>query len=51
MKIGLTYDLRDDYLAQGYDEETAAEFDRPKTINASSRSLETLGHTVDPIGN
>lgn len=51
MKIGFTYDLRDDYLAQGYDEETAAEFDRPETINAISTALTKLGHTVDPIGN
>ena len=28
MKIGLTYDLRDEYLAAGYDEEATAEFDR-----------------------
>ena len=34
MKIGLTYDLRDDYLAQGYGEEETAEFDRPDTIDA-----------------
>jgi hypothetical protein len=26
MKIGLTYDLRDEYLAAGYDEEATAEF-------------------------
>ncbi len=27
MKIGITYDLRDTYLAQGLSEEEAAEFD------------------------
>ena len=28
MKIGLTYDLRQDYLDWGYGEEETAEFDR-----------------------
>ena len=32
MKIGLTYDLRNDYLAEGYGEEETAEFDAPATI-------------------
>ena len=34
MHIGLTYDLRDDYLSAGYDVEDVAEFDRPETIAA-----------------
>jgi D-alanine-D-alanine ligase len=51
MKIGFTYDLRNDYLAQGYDEEMAAEFDRAETIQAITSALEALGHHVDPIGN
>ena len=50
MKIGFTYDLRDDYLARGYDEETAAEFDRPETIEAISRAIALNGHSVDRIG-
>ena len=32
MKIGLTYDLRSDYLAAGFAEEETAEFDREETI-------------------
>ena len=32
MKIGLTYDLRQDYLAEGYSEEETAEFDREHRI-------------------
>ena len=32
MLVGLTYDLRADYLAAGYGEEETAEFDRPDTI-------------------
>jgi D-alanine-D-alanine ligase len=51
MKVGFTYDLRDDYLAQGYDEETAAEFDRPETIEAIAGILRSLGHEVELIGN
>ena len=34
MKIGITYDLKDDYLALGYDKETCAEFDSIDTIDA-----------------
>ncbi len=50
MKIGLTYDLRDDYLAAGYGEEETAEFDRPDTIDAIEQALRALGHQVDRIG-
>ena len=41
MKIGLTYDLRSDYLAEGYSEEETAEFDRPDTIEAIEAALRT----------
>ena len=51
MRIGLTYDLRADYLAAGYSEEETAEFDQPATIAALQSALETLGHQTDPIGN
>ena len=51
MHIGLTYDLRADYLAAGYSEEETAEFDQPATIAALKAALETLGHQTDPIGN
>ncbi|MGB4109873.1 MAG: D-alanine--D-alanine ligase, partial [Desulfomonilia bacterium] len=34
MKIGMTYDLRDDYLREGYSYEQTAEFDRVDTIDA-----------------
>lgn len=49
--IGLTYDLRDDYLAQGFTEEEAAEFDSPRTINAIERTLQSFGHATERIGN
>jgi len=51
VRIGLTYDLRDDYLAAGFDEEQAAEFDRPETIEGLSRALRELGHEPVRIGN
>ena len=34
MKIGLTYDLRQEYLLNGMTEEETAEFDKPETIEA-----------------
>jgi D-alanine-D-alanine ligase len=50
MRIGFTYDLRSDYLAEGYGEEETAEFDQPGTIEAIEGALQTLGHEVDLIG-
>ncbi|MBE0565084.1 MAG: D-alanine--D-alanine ligase [Krumholzibacteria bacterium] len=50
MKIGLTYDLRDDYLAMGYGEEETAEFDHPATIEAIEGALQRLGHGTERIG-
>lgn len=51
MKIGLTYDLRDEYLALGYGEEETAEFDRPGTIEAIEKALRALGHEPQRVGN
>jgi D-alanine-D-alanine ligase len=50
MKIGMTYDLREDYLAQGFSEEETAEFDKPETIAAIESALQDLGHQTDRIG-
>jgi D-alanine-D-alanine ligase len=50
MNIGLTYDLRADYLAMGYGEEETAEFDREGTIDAIERELRALGHRTKRIG-
>lgn len=50
MLVGLTYDLRADYLAMGYGEEETAEFDRPDTIDAIERELRALGHRTERIG-
>ena len=50
MLIGLTYDLRAEYLTAGYGEEETAEFDRPDTIEAIEQALQALGHQTDRIG-
>jgi len=48
--IGITYDLRDEYLSEGYTEMETAEFDRPDTIEAIDRALSNAGHQTDRIG-
>ena len=50
MKIGITYDLRDDYIAEGYTEEQTAEFDHPRTIAAIEDALQSFGYETDRIG-
>lgn len=50
MKLGLVYDLRDDYRASGFTEEESAEFDSAETIDALARSLVRLGWDVDRVG-
>ena len=51
MRFGVTYDLRADYLAQGFGEEETAEFDSEITIAAICGALEALGHEPIRIGN
>ena len=50
MRIGVTYDLRSDYLALGYSEEDTAEFDAEATIAALCAALVELGHEPVRIG-
>jgi len=50
LNVGLTYDLRDSYLAEGYSDIETAEFDRADTIDSIEQALRQLGHTVDRIG-
>ncbi|MBN1614155.1 MAG: D-alanine--D-alanine ligase [Deltaproteobacteria bacterium] len=50
MKIGITYDLRADYLARGFTEEETAEFDRADTIDAIENALVHSGFLTDRIG-
>ncbi|MCB0730988.1 MAG: ATP-grasp domain-containing protein [Ignavibacteriae bacterium] len=51
MNIGITYDLRDQYLKLGFSEEETAEFDKKSTIDAIDNTLKELGHTTERIGN
>lgn len=51
MRIGVTYDLRSDYLAMGMSEEETAEFDSEVTIAAICAALDALGHESERIGN
>jgi D-alanine-D-alanine ligase len=39
MRVGITYDLRAEYLSQGYGEEETAEFDSLETIDAIDAAL------------
>jgi D-alanine-D-alanine ligase len=50
MNIGITYDLRHEYLAAGYSEEETVEFDRLETIEAIDETLRHLGYTTERIG-
>jgi len=50
MRVGLTYDLRTEYLAAGFGEEETAEFDRPDTVEAIEHALASLGHHPVRIG-
>ena len=50
MRVGFTYDLKDDYLARGFSEEAAGEFDSPVTIEAIDAAIRSDGHEVERIG-
>ena len=49
--VGMTYDLRTDYIAEGMSEEDAAEFDSPETIGALEAAIGQMGFRIDRIGN
>lgn len=50
LTIGLTYDLKRDYLALGYKEEEVAEFDADITIDTIERTIAELGFKPERIG-
>ena len=50
MKIGITYDLRSEYLAMGFSDDETAEFDRDDTIDSIENTLQALGHETERIG-
>ena len=49
-RIGLVYDLRSDYLAEGHTPEEVAEFDSESTIAALESAIRALGHRPERIG-
>ncbi len=50
LTVGLTFDLRDEYLKMGFSDEETAEFDREGTIAAIEETLAGLGYRTDRIG-
>ncbi|HBF87047.1 MAG TPA: D-alanine--D-alanine ligase [Bacteroidales bacterium] len=50
MTIGLTYDLKSEYLALGFSSEEAAEFDSIDTIIGIENALHELGYETERIG-
>ena len=50
MRVGITYDLREDYLALGYSEDQVAEFDSPRTVEGIEDALVNMGLATDRIG-
>jgi D-alanine-D-alanine ligase len=51
MRVGLTYDLRSEYLKEGYSEEETAEFDKEDTILGIEKGVKSLGLETERIGN
>ncbi|MEI8351832.1 MAG: D-alanine--D-alanine ligase, partial [bacterium] len=50
LTIGMTYDLRSDYLALGFKEEETAEFDADITIDSIERIIAVRGYKPERIG-
>lgn len=48
--VGLTYDLRDEYLKEGFSHEETAEFDKEETIAGIENALITSGYKTERIG-
>jgi lysine 2,3-aminomutase len=50
LTVGITYDLREEYLRDGYSELETAELDSVVTIDAIADALESLGFRPERIG-
>lgn len=50
LTIGMVYDLRSTYLAEGYSEEQVGEFDTESTIEELEKAIRAVGHTPRRIG-
>jgi D-alanine-D-alanine ligase len=46
----MTYDLRSEYLAEGYSAQQVAEFDSDETIDALEKAIRSLGHRTVRLG-
>lgn len=51
MTVGITYDLRSEWLAQGYSELETAELDREETVDSVESALRADGFSTERIGN
>ncbi len=51
MLVGITYDLRTDYLKEGFTQEETAEFDKEETIEGIENALKNAGYKTERIGN
>lgn len=50
LRIGLVYDLKEDYLTAGFSAEDVMEFDSEETIAGLAAGLSGLGHQVERVG-
>jgi D-alanine-D-alanine ligase len=50
LRIALSYDLKEDYLAAGHTAEEVMELDDEETIGGIAEALESLGHDVERVG-
>lgn len=51
MLVGITYDLRTDYLKEGFTKEETAEFDKEETIAGIENAIIKAGFKTERIGN
>jgi len=51
MRVGIAYDLKSDYISEGFTEEEAAEFDSEETISGIEDALKANGYRTERIGN
>jgi len=50
LSIGLTYDLKDDYLRDGFSPEDVLEFDSEQTVAGLEAAMAGSGHSTERIG-
>jgi D-alanine-D-alanine ligase len=50
LSIGLTYDLKDDYLKAGHSPEDVLEFDTEETVAGLEAAMAAIGHSTERIG-